>query len=149
MADLQRKTANLFNPEGNWNDFDCSHSISGNDVTVSGLRFSYIAFTAEANTEYAMSHKTVANQRIAIYAGSLSGSALAISTSGFLAFTTSSETQLYILFYASDGTTSNTVTYSEIMLVKGNYTAQTMPPFEPYGWVHSLRKLTTATADIL
>ena len=127
------KTANLLNPEGNWTDFNCTHTISGGDITVTGVWFSYLAFTAKPNTTYGIKYNNVLNQHVAVYKNTVSGSPLATTYTDFIKFTTDTDTQLHIVFYANSGSTERTVEYKNVRLFEGDYTSQTIPDYEPYG----------------
>lgn len=127
------KTANLLNPEGSWTDYGCSHSVSGGDITVTGRWFSYLAFTAKPNTTYSMECNNVLNQHIGVYKNAVSGTPLATTYTNFIKFTTDTDTQLYIVFYANSGGEERTVEYKNVRLFEGDYTSQTIPAYEPYG----------------
>ena len=128
------ETANLLNPNGTWRDFNCSHSVDGGDITVTGKWFSYVAFTAKPNTTYSIKYRNVLNQHVAIYKNTVSGSPLNTTYTDFVKFTTDSDTQLYIVFYANSGGDERTVTYRDVRLYEGDYTSATIPDYEPYGY---------------
>ena len=152
MADLQRKTENLF--LSNWERG--AIDSSGMDIpSANGVRTkNYIPVTP--NTIYSMSRNIATSyinlrfynsnkqyinygtsSNVRLISGNSEGNPMAAGM-GFCCFEIIDTNIKYMRINDNSNDTS-----TKYMMVEGQYTASTMPAYEPYGWVHSLRKLTT------
>ena len=143
MADCKRKTANLF--DGNYTV--AVMSVSGDTATLNTASSGRTAIVeCEPNTTYTVRKYGVSNRFIIAESDikPVNGTAMSIiqndSSKSEYIFTTSNTTQ-YVAIYCS---TSSEQAEPQLMLNIGS----TALPYEPYGWVHSLRKLSTDTDTI-
>lgn len=137
MADSQRKTANLFDGTllGGYYT-SVNYSTSGDENVFKSIKVYLTAGT------YTFSWgKNVNVVRMIIDGTYIQGGSTNISS-----YTFTSTTDDYVGVSFRDTTSSSTVwdVTTPIMLNEG----QTALPYEPYGWKHSLRKLTTATEAV-
>ena len=134
MADLTRKTANLFDKYGNY-----SVGTYTNNYTITGLK---------PNTQYTCSTnftKTVFTASIYFGGGSSTTNGVWAGSPNTRTSTAEGTILLSLRFRSAEGAPP---VYDDviagtiwIMVNEGSTTL----PYEPYGWVHSLRELTTAT----
>lgn len=148
MADLQRKTANLL-------DYKVLFSNSFVKETAS---FKYYRITVTANTQYTLKSNAPASVENAVTTF-LYGRSDTMSTANDGLYTdvaktiTSTDDGYVYIAVRKAGTSTAIPSVSETDFDNGTYTimlneGSTAKPYEPYGWVHSLRKLTTATETI-
>ena len=143
MADCKRKTANLFdkdtatiyeatiNSAGSW--------TTGNGATVRIPVMPSTTYTLHTNSLQSVFRATeITSDTLPPVDGNLIIRSSNINSRTF----TTSENAKYIVFQAGADTTQQWI--QELMLNSGS----TALPYEPYGWQHSLRKLTTATDTI-
>ncbi len=147
MADSQRKTANLFDensaPSVGW-------YCGSDDIIRSSTAIKATYIPCSPNTTYTIAKVQSARFKVAwtanepalgvTYYGltNVSGTSVTVTTGSTAAY-------LYIEYYTS---ASDTYTEAEIRnTIMLNIGSQPLP-YEPYGWLHSLRKLGTATDTI-
>ena len=149
MADLTRKTANLFDKDNT--------TIENAYLSDNGTGFWWVGssdsrsikIACKSNTQYTLSVTTA----LPIFRIGLSDDSnpsptgidvnKVINGSGINRYTfTTGVNDKYIIFQGTANMLSTWI--NELMLNTGS----TALPYEPYGWVHSLRKLTTATEAV-
>ena len=142
MADSQRKTANL-----------CDVSDISETVTVFYKdkflmqSISEGTYTLSFNTTADVSHMVSVGVGTTVYSKdikTISGVQNGYYTIDFTISAEYSGENLYVRFVRFGAVTTVTYTVTNIMLNSGS----TALPYEPYGWVHSLRKLGTSTDAI-
>ena len=149
MADSQRKTANLFDKD-NTTIYSAYFDASGSWLLSADSKS--VKMPCQPNTQYTLSvpnsltvFRVYESNNSSIEPSSTSPPRATEITRGTnisqYTFTTSSTAQI-ILFQGSNGAV--TEWFNGLMLNSGS----TALPYEPYGWVHSLRKLGTATDTI-
>lgn len=160
MADLQVKTANICNITSstllNSNAGGSGTYISDNNISVymsgtatwSGTYCQYTNDYAVVDDYYTISFTPICatNSTLQI---EVAGTAKKITfTSGTRTSVTiqATSTSRYVAFYGGD-TVEKTVIIKDIQIEKGE-TATVYRPYSATGWVHFLRKLTTATEAI-
>lgn len=158
MADSQRKTAQILNlsDASQMTSFNCTPTIY--QGTLTQVNYGIYARTVwdinkfQPKVKYTISAQfnnagaSSVNIRILDSDGStvIATTNTTTNTSGILQVTfVARNVKHYIRFYSNTLNTGNTstVVFSDIMLNEG----ETALPYEPYGWLHSIRKLTTAT----
>lgn len=158
MADLQRKTANLFDVntvvKGRIDNGNVGYAsgttlltISSNEISCT-TNYAYRGFSSDfipisTSNLYIEYEATSAVYIVAVYYDSSKtwlNSDVSIPSQNKYASLTVPTGAAYIRFSFTFATAGN-YAVSNIMLNTGS----TPLPYEPYGWVHSLRKLTTAT----
>lgn len=148
MADLTRKTANLL-------DYKVLFSNSFVKETAS---FKYYRITVTANKQYTLKSNAPASVENAITTF-LYGRSDTMSTANDGLYTdvaktiTSTDDGYVYIAVRKAGTSTAIPAVTETDFDNGTYTimlneGSTALPYEPYGWLHSLRKLTTATEAV-
>ena len=140
MADSQRKSYNLF---------DSTTLQNNTGIGADGLPYPYnnriASYTPVNISSNAVTLSFVGDAR-GIYSLFDETDTLITRTANVTSGTTIDTTgavKMYLCFYNNNATvTTDNVT--DVMLNTGS----TAKPYEPYGWVHSLRKLTTATETV-
>lgn len=151
MADSQRRTAQLIT------EFRCGASpmagiyyenVDSMTIGVHGTPSGYsqnisgVGITLPAGTYYLSTKST--NPNSVFYSQLRSADGLTRYVTSPNSFTLSEETTVYPRVACDSSSTTYVDERLNIMLNEGS----TPKPYEPYGWVHSLRKLTTATEAI-
>ena len=157
MADSQRKTANLFDVNNIVDGGYFYPSITSNKMVASN-NTAILLLPCKPNTTYTISRRNVITKRFVmcfltsneIYADMPIYGDVGNDTALTLTSTSTAESQ-YLCFYygktgGSDSSTPEEIQaqLAEVMINEGS----TALPYEPYGWLHSLRKLTTATEAV-
>jgi hypothetical protein len=89
------------------------------------------------NTKYSVSIEGSGGYQLILWKNGIAGSGYGLylnSARKFATITTDSETTFYTLRAANTGSLGSTATLSNVMIIEGEYTAQTMPAYEPYGF---------------
>ena len=157
MADLTRKTANLFDLSVTRTQYSCNVAVSDSTVTQTNTgsyaRSQWLFELISGNTytiKTSFNNPNGCSLRINVLDDSSRSyieSDITTDTTGEISLTfTARSDSTYIRLYSNTLSTVNfnSVVFSNIMLNEG----QTALPYEPYGWLHSLRKLTTATEAV-
>lgn len=141
MADCKRKTANLFDAATAYGDMYSDGVITGQGNAINDIKNKVTADMI--GKTYTISITCLQNASKAFVAITINGTTywreneLTANQRSSFQFTPVTENDLWYITYNNTGVYS----YKDIMLNEGS----TPLPYEPYGWVHSLRKLTTAT----
>lgn len=141
MADCKRKTANLFDAATAYGDMYSDGVITGQGNAINGIKNKVTADMI--GKTYTISITCLQNASKAFVAITINGTTywreneLTANQRSSFQFTPVTENDLWYITYNNTGVYS----YKDIMFNEGS----TPLPYEPYGWVHSLRKLTTAT----
>jgi hypothetical protein len=89
------------------------------------------------NTKYSISIDGSGSYQLILWKNGISSSGYGRyfnSERKFTTITTDSETTFFTLRAANTGSLGSTATLSNVMIVEGEYTTQTMPAYEPYGY---------------
>ena len=157
MADSQRKTANLFDKDNIVDGGAYYPSIAGERM-ISSDNTAICLLPCKPNTAYTVSRSNAITKRFAmcfltsneIYNDMPIINGVNTNTGLIITSTSTSDSRYLCFYYAktggSDSNTSAEISsqLAEVMINEGS----TPLPYEPYGWVHSLRKLGTATDTI-
>ena len=137
MQSVKRSTSNpvgknLFNINRKFIETKATHSINGSSLIVTGDWYVRQDIVLMPYTAYTLSYEKAESvngyTKISVYANNLSIS-LGTSNTNELTFTTpASFNNISIVFYAEEGRSTNTVTYTNIQLEEGSVATS----YEPY-----------------
>ena len=162
MADSQRKTANLFD-KSTWNGVTAQRGTI--EAVTNGFKLTatsddcysqtYASFSPSCSYAVTSGETYTLSWNIDnpnIYGNVFVFSGAAVASTVLTSVTASSKKvtvtipsgHKYVAFRIGVAYSGDSLIYTNIMLNTGSQ----LLPYEPYGWVHSLRKLTTATDTI-
>lgn len=144
MADLTRKTANLFDAATAYGAMYSDGVITGQAKAINDIRNKVTADMIGKTYTISITPLQIASK--AFVAITINGTLywrenkLTVNLRSSFQFTPVTENDQWFITYDNQGVCS----YKDIMFNAGS----TPLPYEPYGWLHSLRKLTTATEAV-